>query len=193
MIRTYSVVFKCKSVIKGKPLHHCVHPVYLFIGPHNAMPGNWRDWVHYSRAVLDVFFFTSYIEEIAYSSEWIRWIFHNIHADNVYEVLWEGFLCHVSSLSPVIVKLYLYIQNFTRVDLLRVRPHHCQCYLAYGGWARSTRDSCLISEPFLTSGHQTFSRLLNPDSSIQISRAPAVCKGNLISFLFNGKINKTVA
>ena len=117
-----SFVFKCKSIIKWELFHHCIHLVYLFIGPHNAMPGNWRDWVYYGRAVLDVFFFASDIEEIAYSSQWLRWISHNIHADNVHEVFWKGFLCHVSSLCPVIVKLYLYIQNFTRVNLLTVRP-----------------------------------------------------------------------
>ena len=122
MTRSYLFVFKCKPVIKGKLLHHWVHSVYLFIRPHDAMSSNWRDWVHYSRAVLDVFFFTSDIKEIAYSSEWLRGIFHNIHADNIHEVFWEGFLCHISSLCPVIVKLYLYIQNLTCVNLLTVRP-----------------------------------------------------------------------
>jgi len=32
----------------------------------------------------------------------------------------------------------------------------------------------------LTPGHYNFSRLLNPDWSIQISRAPAVCKESVV-------------
>ena len=47
--------------------------------------------------------------------------------------------------------------------------------------AISSEKSCLISKPFLTCFLDVrtpdfFSRLLNPDWSIQISRAPAVCK-----------------
>ena len=47
--------------------------------------------------------------------------------------------------------------------------------------AVSSEKSCLISKPFLTCLLDVrtldFSRLLNPDWSIQISRATAVCKG----------------
>ena len=47
--------------------------------------------------------------------------------------------------------------------------------------AISSEKSCLISKPFLTCLLDVrtldFSRLLNPDWSIQISRATAVCKG----------------
>ena len=46
--------------------------------------------------------------------------------------------------------------------------------------AISSEKSCLISKPFLTCLLDVrtldFSRLLNPDWSIQISRASAVCK-----------------
>lgn len=54
--RSYSFVFKCKDIIKRKLLHHWVHFVDLFIRPDDAMSNSWRDWVHFSRAVLDVFF-----------------------------------------------------------------------------------------------------------------------------------------
>ena len=40
--------------------------------------------------------------------------------------------------------------------------------------AISSEKSCLVN---LTSGQLRFSRLLNPDVSFQISRAPAVCRG----------------
>ena len=46
------------------------------------------------------------------------------------------------------------------------------------------RLQCLSSELTLTSGQLSFSRLLNPDWSIQISRAAAVCKVETTNYKF---------
>ena len=63
--------------------------------------------------------------------------------------------------------------------------HILQCEMVLGIFnAISNEKICLISMPFLSTYIDVrtlnFSHLLNPDWSIQISRAPAVCKKKVI-------------
>lgn len=119
-----SYVFERKSLKQYRERPHCgVNSVYLLLRPHNAVSGNWGDWVHYRCAVLNVAFWTSYLKEMAHFPERFRWPFYDIHTNNTEEVLRKGFVGHKGSFCPVVVKLYLFVQNFTGIDLFRIEMH----------------------------------------------------------------------